>query len=129
MRGLCRLASLSRSQSLTLTVLARSYPPLPDPPPRPLPFVLSKPLCALARCHPAALLWLLTLKTLQYTSQIVEPVLIAVLAVAFGPYEASVTQVAAIGNATWPMLRTAPVFGPRGVSITAEKGRSWPFST
>eukprot|EP00900_Chrysochromulina_parva_P003206 jgi/Chrpa1/12887/Chrysochromulina_OHIO_Genome00020476-RA len=23
----------------------------------------------------------------------------------------------------------ATVFGPRGVSITAEKGRSWPFST
>ena len=96
MRGLCRLASLSRSQSFTLTVLARSYPPLTDKPQRPLPFVLSKPLCALARCHPAALLWLLTLKTLQYTSQIVEPVLIAVLAVALGTYEASVTQVAAV---------------------------------
>lgn len=96
MRGLCRLASLSRSQSLTLTVLARSYPPLTDKPQRPLPFVLSKPLCALARCHPAALLWLLTLKTLQYTSQIVEPVLIAVLAVALGTYEASVTQAAAV---------------------------------
>merc|ERR1719440_53432 len=35
---------------------------------------------------------------------------------------------AAIGNSICPMLRMATVFGPRGVSITALKGRSWPFS-
>merc|ERR1719453_1786580 len=36
---------------------------------------------------------------------------------------------AANGNSSWPMLRMATVFGPRGVSITEENGRSWPFST
>merc|ERR1719326_84584 len=35
---------------------------------------------------------------------------------------------AAMGNSIWPMLRMATVFGPRGVSITALNGRSWPFS-
>merc|ERR1719231_379174 len=41
----------------------------------------------------------------------------------------SVTTLAAIGNSIWPMLRIATVLGPRGVSTTALKGRSWPFST
>merc|ERR1719263_199525 len=40
----------------------------------------------------------------------------------------SATTFAAIGNSIWPMLRMATVLGPRGVSITALKGRSWPFS-
>ena len=41
----------------------------------------------------------------------------------------SATTLAAMGNSIWPMLRMATVLGPRGVSITALKGRSWPFST
>eukprot|EP00966_Prymnesium_polylepis_P303095 7001704-Prymnesium_polylepis.1 len=41
----------------------------------------------------------------------------------------SATTLAAIGNSIWPMLRIAIVLGPRGVSITALKGRIWPFST
>merc|ERR1719182_1265687 len=36
---------------------------------------------------------------------------------------------AANGNSSCPMLRMATVLGPRGVSMTAENGRSWPFST
>merc|ERR1719460_3306612 len=39
------------------------------------------------------------------------------------------TTLAASGNSCWPMLRMATVLGPRGASITALKGRSWPFST
>merc|ERR1719502_1041654 len=41
----------------------------------------------------------------------------------------SATTLAAIGNSICPMLRIATVLGPRGVSIVALKGRSWPFST
>mmetsp|Transcript_12816 Transcript_12816/g.30210 ORF Transcript_12816/g.30210 Transcript_12816/m.30210 type:complete len:228 (+) Transcript_12816:162-845(+) len=41
----------------------------------------------------------------------------------------SAMTLAAIGNSIWPMLRMATVLGPRGVSMTAENGRSWPFST
>jgi len=41
----------------------------------------------------------------------------------------SATTLAAMGNSIWPMLRMATVLGPRGVSITALNGRSWPFST
>mmetsp|Transcript_65247 Transcript_65247/g.98438 ORF Transcript_65247/g.98438 Transcript_65247/m.98438 type:complete len:218 (+) Transcript_65247:476-1129(+) len=40
----------------------------------------------------------------------------------------SAMTLAANGNSSWPMLRIATVFGPRGVSMTAEKGRTWPFS-
>merc|ERR1712193_522514 len=40
----------------------------------------------------------------------------------------SAMTLAAMGNSIWPMLRMATVLGPRGVSITALNGRSWPFS-
>merc|ERR1719379_2984386 len=46
-----------------------------------------------------------------------------------GMSTSSAITFAAMGNSIWPMLRMATVFGPRGVSITAQKGRSWPFST
>jgi hypothetical protein len=36
---------------------------------------------------------------------------------------------AAKGNSSWPMLRSAMVLGPRGVSITQLNGRISPFST
>merc|ERR1719440_2199312 len=45
-----------------------------------------------------------------------------------GKSTSSATTFAAMGNSIWPMLRMATVFGPRGVSITALNGRSWPFS-
>eukprot|EP00966_Prymnesium_polylepis_P283843 6557151-Prymnesium_polylepis.1 len=41
----------------------------------------------------------------------------------------SAATMAAMGNSTSPMLRMATVFGARGVSSTALKGRSWPSST
>ena len=93
--SLLRLLSLTRSRSLTLSALARAYPSLADKPQRPLPFALGRPFRALARCHAGALAWLLTLKALQYTSQIVEPLLIAELAVALSTYEGSATRAAA----------------------------------
>ena len=46
-----------------------------------------------------------------------------------GASTTSATTLAAMGNSIWPMLRMATVFGPRGVSITALKGRRRPFST
>merc|ERR1719387_3438439 len=46
-----------------------------------------------------------------------------------GVSTSSTKTFAAIGNSICPMLRMATVLGPRGVSITALKGRIWPFST
>eukprot|EP00966_Prymnesium_polylepis_P275551 6366671-Prymnesium_polylepis.1 len=39
------------------------------------------------------------------------------------------TALAVRGNSIWPMLRTATELGPRGVLMTALKGRNWPSST
>ena len=50
-------------------------------------------------------------------------------AVGRGLSTTSANTLAAMGNSIWPMLRMATVLGPRGVSTTALKGRSWPFST